>query len=163
MKLVEGVRLEVLLTSMPRMKALLRSRSKSERMLLLVVSVGFLVWASLQIVILPIDAWRDRQELEAGAWESRVNWLQTQPRTQSPAELRPGLLTSSLPSCGLELLRVNQEGSNILVAVQDQSFECVLDWLVQLEAEHAIQADELRFQSGSRRGGVTGTLRFNGS
>ena len=161
MKLASRQRFDAILAPILAARNWLKLRSQRERILLLIASLGLAAWATLQLIVLPIDAWRELQEREAHAWESRLNWLKHQPRTQSPAELRPGLLTSSLPNCGLQLLRVNQEGANVLVAIQEQSFECVLDWLIQLEREHAIQADQLRFQAGSREGGVTGTLRFS--
>ena len=138
----------------------LRNRSSRERVLLLAGSGALGVWMLLGVVILPLDAWREDQQRAAGAWESRLEWLRTQPRTQSQTELRPGVLTSSTGDCGPDLLRINQEGAGILVSVQEQSFACLLDWLLRLEKDHGIQVDQLRLQEGQQEGAVTGTLRF---
>lgn len=163
MKPAHLFKIEALSAFSARFKAWLRLRSRAERVFLLIACLGLTAWAAVHFVFQPVDAWRDYQEREAHAWESRLNWLETQPRTQKPSELRPGLLTASLPQCGLELLRVSQEGAGVLVAIQDQSFECVLEWLILLEEAHAIEADQLRFQAVAREGGVTGTLRFHGN
>jgi len=142
--------------------SVLLSRSQRERWLIAVASLAIAVWALWAGVFSPVAAWRDAVEREARAWERRVQWIETQPRTQAQSELRPGVLTSSIGNCGLKLLRVNQEGAAILVTVQDQSFACVLEWLVTIEETHGIAVEQLRLQSGSRSGGVSGTLRFSG-
>lgn len=142
--------------------SVLLSRRQRERWLIAVASLAIAVWALWAGVFSPVGAWRDAVEREARAWERRVQWIETQPRTQAQSELRPGVLTSSIGNCGLKLLRVNQEGAAILVTVQDQSFACVLEWLVTIEETHGIAVEQLRLQSGSRSGGVSGTLRFSG-
>ncbi len=142
--------------------SLLLSRSRRERRLIALAGLALITWALWAGVFSPISAWRDAIEREASAWERRLQWIETQPRTQAQSELRPGVLTSSIGSCGLKLLRVNQEGTAILVTLQDQSFECVLDWLLTIEETHGISAEQLRLQAGSRQGSISGTLRFSG-
>ena len=140
----------------------LQQRSRREQILLLAVGVGLVAWVVWAGVFSPVRDWRENAEIESSAWERRVDWLQSEPRTKTRSELRPGIITSAIGSCGLELLRVNQEGEAILVTLQDQSFACVLDWLSRIESEHGIEVEQLRLQAGQREGGVSGTLRFSG-
>ena len=140
----------------------LRGRSARERLLLLLAGIALAAWVSWAGVFSPLHAWREAAEREASAWERRLEWLKTRPRTQTRSELRPGVLTSAIGACGLRLLRVNQEGTAILVTLQDQSFACVLDWLYRIESQHGIEVEQLRLQSGQRQGSVSGTLRFSG-
>ncbi len=139
----------------------LLTRSTRERWLIVFACVALGVWIIWAGVFAPVSAWRDAAERDAGAWERRLQWVETQPRTQEQSQLRPGVLTSSIGSCGLTLLRVNQEGAAILVTLQDQSFACVLDWLVSIDERHGIAVEQLRLQAGARAGSVSGTLRFS--
>ncbi len=145
-------------------KATLRSwtlqRSPRERILIAIALSGVGLWLLWSVLLTPLDEWREDAQREAGAWERRLVWLETQPRTQTKSELRPRVLTSSIGGCGLQLLRVNQESEAILVTLQEQSFECVLDWLIRVETDHGIQVEQLRLQAGQRSGSVSGTLRF---
>ena len=119
------------------------------------------LWLLWGVLLSPLQDWREGSEREASAWEGRLDWLETQPRTQTRSQLRPSVLTSSIGSCGLQLLRVNQESEAILVTLQEQSFKCVLDWLIRVETDHGIQVEQLRLQAGQRVGSVSGTLRFS--
>ena len=144
-----------------KLREWLNNRGPRERVLLLTTLCALSIWILLSAIIWPLNTWREDQQRAVIAWESRLEWLETQSRTQIQSQLRPGVLTSSVGNCGPALLRVNQEGASIVVAVQEQSFDCVLEWLIRLEEEHGIQADQLRLQSSPREGGVTGTLRFS--
>lgn len=144
------------------LKNWMQERSQRERMLITIAVSGLSVWLFWGVLLTPLDNWRLEAQREAGAWERRLTWLQTQPRTQTRSELRPNVLTSSIGACGLQLLRVNQESEAILVTIQEQSFTCVLDWLMRVESDHGIQVEQLRLQAGGRPGSVTGTLRFAG-
>ena len=146
-----------------KLREWVNNRNTREQVLLLAALATLGTWIFLSAIIWPLNTWREDQQRAASAWESRLQWLETQPRTQIQSQLRPGVLTSSVGDCGPELLRVNQEGSSVVVAVQEQSFDCLLDWLIRLEGEHGIQADQLRLQASPREGGVTGTLRFSES
>ena len=137
-------------------------RSPRERVLILVAMSVLGLWLLWGVLLTPIDEWRTDAERESGAWERRLTWLETQPRTQTRSQLRPSILTSSVGSCGLQLLRVNQESEAILVTLQEQSFQCVLDWIMRVEADHGIQVEQLRLQAGQGSGSVSGTLRFAG-
>lgn len=139
----------------------LRLRSARERWLILLTCSTVLIWMLWAGVFSPLGAWRDGMEREAAQWERRLQWIETKPRTQTQSRLRPGVLTASIGNCGLKLLRVNQEGTAILVTLQDQSFACVLEWLFTIEREHGIAVEQLRLQAGNRLGSVSGTLRFS--
>ena len=143
------------------LRRLLSSRTPRERLLVALAGVFIVAWVLWAGIFAPAQSWREDAERGASAWERRLEWLKTQPRTQARSELRPGVLTSSVGDCGLKLLRVNQEGAAILVTVQDQSFACVLDWISRIEAQHGIEVEQLRLQSGQRQGSVSGTLRFS--
>ena len=136
-------------------------RSSRERMLISLSLPILGLWLLWGVLLSPLQDWRENSEREESAWERRLEWLETQPRTQTRSELRPSVLTSSIGSCGLQLLRVNQESEAILVTLQEQSFKCVLDWLIRVETDHGIQVEQLRLQAGQRVGSVSGTLRFS--
>lgn len=135
-------------------------RSSRERTLICIAMTVLGLWLLWAVLLSPLNDWREHSEREAGAWERRLHWLETQPRTQIRSQLKPNVLTSSTGDCGLQLLRVNQEAEAILVTVQEQSFSCVLDWFIRLESDHGIQVEQLRLQAGQRLGGVSGTIRF---
>lgn len=145
-----------------RLKGWMLERSARERVLILMTLSALSVWFLWAALVTPLAQWRDDTEREARAWERRLTWLETQPRAEARSELRPSVLTTSIGDCGLQLLRVNQESEAILVTLQEQSFECVLDWLMRVEADHGIQVEQLRLQAGQRAGSISGTLRFQG-
>ncbi len=145
-----------------RLKGWLLGRGARERVLILMAFFTLGLWLLWAILLIPIEQWKDDAQRETGAWERRLSWLETQPRSETRSELRPSVLTTSIGNCGLQLLRVNQESEAILVTLQEQSFECVLDWLIRVETGHGIQVEQLRLQAGQRAGSVSGTLRFRG-
>ena len=142
-------------------KRWMRQRSSRERALVSIALVGLGIWLLWGLVLSPLQEWRENSEREAGAWGRHLEWLETQPRTQTGSQLTPSVLTSSIGHCGLQLLRVNQESSAILVTLQEQSFECMLDWLIRIDTDHGIRIEQLRLQAGQRKGSVSGTLRFS--
>ncbi len=138
-------------------------RSGSERILLASILSLLGIWGLWAALLAPSSDWRFAQERDASAWERRLEWLEMHPRQALPGELRPSLLTASVGDCELQFLRLNQDDTSIQVTLQEQSFACVLDWLMQVEGDHGIEVDQLRLQAGQWPGSVNGTLRFRAS
>lgn len=139
------------------MIATLRQRwrrcNQREQLLLAVCAATLLLFFSHQLLLSPLNDWRQQQQQHRDRAQRDLQWMQSrQPQIEALQRQQPQALTETL----LQLLQRSASEMNVQLAIAKngtltlppQPFPPLLAWLTQLELGYGIQASQLSLQAG---------------
>lgn len=149
---------------MNTVSAFLATKTPREKILLAALMATLLVWLGLTQIWQPLHA--ERQALNARIPRLERALAQTLAAPQTPAlqtttadpRPTPVILTTAAETFGLRISRLQPQGAQVQLAIEDAAFETVLLWIEALERDHALRLIDLALTRRTAAGVVGTTL-----
>lgn len=138
------------------------SRTPREQALACAMAALVLVWLGFAQIWQPLQAEHRRLAARIPRLEAALAQLQSVPATAAdPApDQRPTaiILTTSAETFGLRISRLQPQGTQVQLALEDAAFDTVLMWIETLERDHALRLIALNLTRRPATGVVATTL-----
>ena len=129
------------------MTALLTRRTPREKALLACLAALGLIWLAVTQVWQPLQALRHEIAARIPRIERALALVQSNPvaltAPATDARSLPIVITDAADSFGLTINRLQPEGAQVRVTLEDAPFDAVLLWVEALQRDHALRPTDL--------------------
>lgn len=146
---------------MSALRSYLSSRTPREQMLLAAMAAFALIWLVFTQIWQPLQAAHANLTARIPRIERALAQLQSAPALAAePTDPRPTpvILTTAAETFGLRISRLQPQGTQVQLALEDAAFASVLLWIDALEGDHALRLIDLTLTRRPAPGVVGTTL-----